>query len=239
MEASVGRTIFYCLIFFPWTIFSAVLALLISLFSKQAAHTYIRAWGKGCNWAGGLTITVKGVENIPPNTPAIYVSNHQSNFDIPVIYSSLPIQFSWLAKQELFRVPLFGTAMKAVGCIPIDRSNRREMMKSINAASQQIKNGTSVIIFPEGTRSPDGELQEFKKGALLIAAKAKVPVIPIAIHGSYERLPKDQFKVSSGPVSIEFLPPIDTNNGDSTLDELTNNAHKQIAACLQRAVADV
>ncbi len=234
----MGRTFFYCLIFFPWTIFSAVVALLISLVSKQSAHSYIRFWGKGCNWAGGLKITVKGRENIPANTPAIYVSNHQSNFDIPIIYSSLPIQFSWLAKQELFKVPLFGAAMKAVGCIPIDRSNRREMMKSINAASRQIKDGTSVIIFPEGTRSPDGKLQEFKKGALLIAVKAKVPVIPIAIQGSYERLPKDQFKVSSGSVSIEFLPPIDTENSNSNLDELTDNAHKQIADCLEGGTTD-
>lgn len=235
----MGRTVFYCLIFFPWTMFSAVLAVLISLVSKQAAHSYIRFWGKGCNWAGGLKITIKGGENIPIDTPAIFVSNHQSNFDIPIIYSSLPIQFSWLAKQELFRVPLFGAAMKSVGCIPIDRSNRRKMMHSINAAARKIKDGTSVIIFPEGTRSPDGQLQPFKKGALLIAAKAKVPVIPIAIHGSYQRLPKDKFQVSSGRVSIEFLPPINTDTDNSNLDELTDNAHQQIAACLQGATTDV
>ena len=109
-------------------------------------------------------------------------------------------------------------------------------MHSIIAAAQRIKEGTSVVIFPEGTRTPDGTLQEFKKGALLIAAKAQVPVVPIAIHGSYQVQPKDRWKVNSVPLQIEVLPPITTEGFKSSdIDALTNKVHDQIAQSLQGA----
>ncbi len=137
-------------------------------------------------------------------------------------------------------MPLFGQAMRRLGCIPIDRSDRRKMMKSINAAAQQIKGGSSVLIFPEGTRSPDGKLHPFKKGALLIAAKAQVPVVPVAVQGSYQVLPKDRWKVTSGTVTITFLPPIVTDTlKTSAIDTLTTQAHDLIATTLQGAPTDV
>ena len=129
--------------------------------------------------------------------------------------------------------------MKSVDCVPIDRSNRRKMMRSINAAAQRIKGGTSVIIFPEGTRSPDGELQSFKKGALLIAAKAQVPVVPIAIYGSHKILQKERWTVTSGTVIVTFLPPLATNDfKNSGLEQLTQTVHDQIAISLQGATSD-
>ena len=145
-----------------------------------------------------------------------------------------------MAKQELFRVPFFGLAMKRSGIVAIDRSNRRTTMHSIITAAQRIKEGTSVIIFPEGTRTPNGQLQDFKKGALLIAAKAQVPVVPIAIHGSYQVLPKNHWKVNGGPLHIEVLPAITTEGlKSSDIDALTNKVHDQIAQSLQGATKNV
>ncbi len=230
------RTLFFYVTFYPWTFMAAFIALFLSLFSQEIAHNFIHSWGRSCLLLAGLKIEVSGTENIPFDTPAIYVSNHQSNFDIPIIYSGLPVTFNWLAKKELFQIPLFGHAMKRSGCIPIDRTNRRSTMHSISEAAQQIKNGSSVIIFPEGTRSPDGRLQEFKKGALLIAAKAQVPVVPIAIHGSYQILPKDRWRIIPGKLKLEILPPIPTT-GIKTRDieQLTEKVHDMIATSLQGA----
>jgi len=232
----VLRSFFFYLILYPWTLLAAVLALSIAFFSQRKTHAFIHFWGRSCLWLGGVNVEVQGRENIPSEKAAIYVSNHQSNADIPAIYASLPIPFSWLAKQELFRVPLFGLAMKRAGCIPIDRTNRRAMMRTINAAGQQITSGTSVIIFPEGTRSPDGELQPFKKGALLIAAKAQVPVVPIAIRGSYQILPKHRWRMTPGSITVNILPPLPTENlKSSDIEILTTEVRNRIAASLQGA----
>ena len=230
------RTFIFYLFFSIWTFISSFIALFLSLFGQDTTHTFVRFWGRSCLFLAGLKIQVRGAKNILYDRPAIYVSNHQSNFDIPIIYAGLPIQFRWMAKKELFRVPFFGLAMKRSGIISIDRSNRRTTMHSIIAAAQRIKEGTSVVIFPEGTRTPDGTLQEFKKGALLIAAKAQVPVVPIAIHGSYQVQPKDRWKVNSGPLQIEVLPPITTEGlKSSDIDDLTNKVHDLISQSLQGA----
>ena len=234
------RTFFFISTFYPWTLIAAVLTLFISLSGQDKAHSFIRFWGRICLFLAGVKVEIRGIENILTDRPAIYVSNHQSNFDVPIIYGGLPIQFRWLAKQELFRIPVFGLAMKRSGIIPIDRSNRRKTMHSIIAAAQRINAGTSVIIFPEGTRTPDGQLQEFKKGALLIAAKAQVPVVPIAIHGSFQIQAKDSWRINGGSAILEFLPPISTEGlKSSDVDELTIRVHDQIANSLQGAKKDV
>ncbi|SDZ79850.1 1-acyl-sn-glycerol-3-phosphate acyltransferase [Desulfuromusa kysingii] len=230
------RTFIFYLYFFPVTLIFSFIALFISLFSQNKTHSFVRFWGRSCLIFAGLKIQTRGTENIVLDSPAIYVSNHQSNFDIPIIYAGLPVQFRWMAKQELFRVPFFGLAMKRSGIIAIDRSNRRTTIHSISAAARRIKEGTSVVIFPEGTRTPDGQLQEFKKGALLLATKAQVPVVPIAIHGSYQIQPKDRWLVKGGPLHIEVLPPISTTGlKSSDLDALTQKVRQQIAQSLEGA----
>ncbi len=234
------RTFFFYLFFYPWTLIATFLALFISPFGPQRMHSFVRFWGRSCLFFAGLKVQIQGAENIPHAGSAIYVSNHQSNFDIPIIYAGLPIQFRWMAKQELFRIPLFGLAMKRSGFIPIDRSNRRKTMHSVIAAAQRIKEGASVVIFPEGTRTPNGQLQEFKKGALLIAAKAQVPVVPIVIHGSYQIQPKGRWRIASGLLKMEFLQPITTEGLKSCdIDMLTTKVHDQIASRLQGATTDV
>ncbi len=228
------RTLYFYLVFYPWTLIALIIAICLSLFGQNIVHSWGILWGRSCLWLAGLKVKVTGAENLTVVGPAIYVSNHQSNIDIPLLYAGLPIQFRWMAKKELFRIPLFGAAMKRGGYIPIDRSNRKEAMRSLTAAAKKIRNGVSVIIFPEGTRSPDGSLQPFKKGALLLATKAGVPIVPMAIHGSHQVQPKGSLRINPTPLQLTIMSPIATDGLKiSHIDKLTDQVHDQIAQCLE------
>ena len=228
------RTIFFYAIFYPWTVLALTIAVCLAPFGENIVHRWGILWGRSCLRLAGLKLKVTGSENLTVDGPAIYVSNHQSNFDIPLLYAGLPIQFRWMAKQELFRIPLFGAAMKRSGYIPIDRSNRKKAMRSLTTAARRIRDGVSVIVFPEGTRSVDGTLQPFKKGALLLAAKAGVPVIPMAIHGSHQVQPKGSLRITPTPLQLVIMPPIATAGLKMThIDKLAEQVHDQIARCLK------
>lgn len=234
MLLTMLRTAYFYLAFYPFTAITLVIALCASVFDQNLVHRCGILWGRGCLWLAGLKLHVCGIENLPSEGPAIYVCNHQSNFDIALLYAGLPIQFRWMAKQELFNIPLFGITMKRAGYIPIDRSNRRQAMRSITAAARRIQEGASVVIFPEGTRTPDGQLQNFKKGALLIATKAQVPVIPMAISGSYQVQPRERLRITPAPVKLTILPAIAASElTPAQIDKLTARIHDQIARCLQ------
>lgn len=227
------RAALFSLLFYPWTVLALIIALCVAPFGQNLVHSWGIVWGRSCLRLAGLKFTVNGTENLPDDEPAIYVCNHQSNFDILLLYAGLPIQFRWMAKQELFRIPLFGAAMKRAGYIPIDRSNRRQAMRSVTAAAGQIRKGASVVIFPEGTRTADGNLMPFKKGALMIASKAGVPVVPMAISGSYQAQPKGQFRINPAHLKLSILPAIPASEIEaSPIDELTGRIHMQISHCL-------
>jgi 1-acyl-sn-glycerol-3-phosphate acyltransferase len=138
------------------------------------------------------------------------MANHQSNFDIPVLLGRLPVQFRWLAKQELFRIPIFGRGMRGCGYISIDRTNRKLAFESLNEAARKIREGVSVMIFPEGTRSADGRIRPFKKGGFVLSVDAGVPIVPIVIHGTRAIMPKGSLMVRSQDIRMEILAPIDT-----------------------------
>ena len=157
--------------------------------------------------------------------------NHQSNFDILVLFAALPAQFRWIAKAELFKIPLFASAMRGAGYISIDRKNRKSAIKSIAAASEKIRNGVCVMIFPEGTRSPDGKTGKFKKGGFYLARDAGVPIVPLVINGTWSIMSKDSLKITPGDVQLSILPPIDTSeytNGNK--DDLTSKVKDRICS---------
>ena len=161
--------------------------------------------------------------------------NHQSNFDIPVLLGRLPVQFRWLAKAELFRIPILGHGMRASGYISIDRSNRRSAMQSLNKAAETIRNGTSVLIFPEGTRSPDGILQSFKKGGFVLTVDAGVPVIPMIICGTWPIMPKDRWMIRPQPVTLHILPAVDTSAySRKTKDDLMAEVHRKMSEAIEK-----
>jgi len=181
---------------------------------------------------------VEGRENIPAGRPVVFASNHASQLDIPILYKALPVQFRFLVKQELFSIPFFGLAMRMTGYIPVDRSGGREAIKSLQEAARRIAGGTSVVVFPEGTRSPDGSLGAFKPGGMVVAIKAGVPVIPVAILGSSSVLPKGRLRVQPGAVTVRIGPPIEscTPGGPRRKEEVSGAVRDAIAGMLERPV---
>lgn len=212
------RTIIFFGTYIPLTGLAIVLAVLASIVSgANLAHVFATLWGRAALVLGGVRLDVEGVENIPRDRPAIFMANHQSNFDVPILYAQLPLQFRWLAKKELFDIPFFGFAMKRAGYIPVDRADRKKAINSMRDAADRIRQGTSVIIFPEGTRSPDGNLLPFKKGGFILALESGAPIVPVAISGSIDLMQKQSLRIRGGTVKLRIFPPIET--GQLTADE--------------------
>ena len=176
--------------------------------SETKAQVFPRYWGRILCWLSGVRVIVEGIDNIDPRQTYIFAGNHCSQYDVLSFQGYFPHDFRWIAKKELFRIPLLGQAMHRVGYIPIDRSHGRQALKSLDKAAKQIAAGSSVLIFPEGTRSADGLLHEFKTGAVLLAMKAGVPIVPISFNGSYEVLPKGKLLPKSGLITIRIGPAI-------------------------------
>lgn len=205
--------------------------------SGDLAHKVARLWGRWILAAAGVRVKVRGGHNLSQRSPQVIFSNHCSYFDVLCLLAYLPVQFRWLAKEELFRIPFFGKAMEYGGYLPIDRSNPRRAHKSMVAASERIRAGTSIVIFPEGTRSPDGKLQEFKSGGAILAIRAQVPVVPVAVLGTREIMPKGSLRVRRGEVEIRVGQAIPTE-GLTQRDRgaLLNRARAAILGLMEEAL---
>ena len=173
-------------------------------------HRLARLWARIIIRTSGVKIEVQGHEHITGGKPVIFACNHASQFDIPILQKTLPIQFRFVVKKELFRIPLFGFALHHAGYIPIDRSGGKAALRSLQKAAERLKKGTPIVIFPEGTRSPDGRLMPFKVGGILIAIKAGCPIVPVAISGSHKVLPKGSIMVRQGRIKVTFGLPVQT-----------------------------
>lgn len=206
------RTVTFYVMLLVSTIVLGILAIAIVLVTRRSdwAHLCGRLWGNLNLWAAGVSVEVNGLEHLDPSRPVVYAANHQSWFDIFAILGKLPVQFRWLAKEELFRIPIMGHAMRLIGYVPIDRSDRKKAFQSLDMASQRVRSGTSIVIFPEGTRSRDGVLQPFKKGGIILAIQSGQPIVPISLSGSYGILPKGQWRVRPGRIRMTIGKPIDT-----------------------------
>lgn len=218
-------------------IFSILTLVDILLVRKSALKVQIFpiSWGRSICWFAGVPVHIAGAENLRPGQTYIFAGNHVSQFDIFSFQGFFPHDFRWIAKQELFRIPFFGPAMHRSGIISIDRSHGREAMKSLNRAAQRIADGTSVLIFPEGTRSADGTLQPFKTGAITLAIKAGVPVVPIGFQGTRSVLPKGKLLVRPGEITIRIGEPIST--ADYKLrdkKELADHLHQKVSKLLDQ-----
>ncbi|NLI82536.1 MAG: 1-acyl-sn-glycerol-3-phosphate acyltransferase [Deltaproteobacteria bacterium] len=207
------RSLFFYFVLVVSTIFLGTACILCAVVTRKEkwCHGFGRLWGAINLWAAGVRVSVKGLDHVDARGSYIFAANHQGLFDILAVLAKLPIQFSWLAKEELFRLPVFGRAMRVSGYIPIDRSDHRKALESMNRAADRVRGGTSVVIFPEGTRSLDGVLQEFKKGGFMLAIKSQCPVVPMSISGSYRILPKrSKWLNTPGCIAITFGSPIST-----------------------------
>ncbi|HKE06542.1 MAG TPA: lysophospholipid acyltransferase family protein [Candidatus Acidoferrum sp.] len=182
--------------------------------------------------AVGVRIKVVGRERIPAGT-VIFAANHTSSADAPAVVGAIPRRIAILLKQSLFEWPIVGQAFHLARFIPVERTVRESAIGSLEKATEAIKSGQSFLIYPEGTRSPDGRLQEFKKGTAVMAIKAEVPLVPVACSNAHRIMKKRELKIYPGEILVEFLAPI--NSTEYTLeqrDELNQRLHDELAAGL-------
>lgn len=180
--------------------------------SKAKAQIFPRTWGKLLCRIANIKVRVEGQEHLDPAKPYIFIGNHASMADIMSFSGYISHDYRWIAKKELFAIPIFGSGMRAVDYISIDRSRGREAVKSLNHAAKRIAGGASVILFPEGTRSTDGHLQPFKTGAIMLALKAGVDVVPVGFNGTHQVLPKGKLLSRGGNVVLRIGQPISTRD---------------------------
>ena len=197
------------------TVIFGSLATIFGIFNPYSKFVYIFAqiWARMILCTAGTKIEVEGLANIDFNKNYVFIGNHQSHFDVLAVFRVLPMTVRFLAKKELFKIPLFGWAIASVGMIKIDRSNHEKSLRSIEIAQEIIKKEKiSLVIFPEGTRSFDGQMQRFKKGAFVIAIRGGLPIIPVSISGSRFILRKHSLRIEPGIIKLVFDKAIETPN---------------------------
>lgn len=230
------RKIVCLLVLVSSTILLSLLAFILFFFDKKGAilHGIERLWAKIYLFSAGIKVSIEGVENIN-SEPTILISNHQSALDIFVLLASVPLSFRFVAKRELFRIPFMGWAMKCVGHISIDRQSLKDSKKAFEEAKEKIRKGLNVLIFPEGTRSENGTLLPFKKGAFHIVSLARVPVIPIAIYGTCLLMPKGKIvPVKTGKVWIEIGKPIEVGDEKLKKSEIVEKVQQEVQILLEK-----
>jgi len=190
-------------------------------------HTIQSVWAKIFCWLFFIPVQVEGLEHIRKQQSYVFVANHQSYFDIFVIYGWLPVVFKWLMKKEISRIPIVGTACKAAGHIAIDRTHAKAAAESLQEVAKQLKNGVSTVIFPEGTRTYDGHVARFKRGAFQLAWELNLPVIPIRLDGCYAVMNRHASYVTRHPIKMTILPEMDLKQF-ATMDEAIEAVHETI-----------
>jgi 1-acyl-sn-glycerol-3-phosphate acyltransferase len=166
--------------------------------------------------AAGIRVRIEGRENLQPGVNYIFLSNHVSNLDAPVLLPSIPGQTSVFLKRELMKIPLLGTAMRIGKYVPVSRGNsREEAQRSVAAAADALNSGLHITVFPEGTRSSDGRLLPFKKGAFFLSEATGAPIVPIVISGTERMMPKGSQRITPGEAYVRFLPPIRPQDASS------------------------
>lgn len=186
-------------------------------------------WAPGLLWAGGAKLDVRGLDRVDFSKPCVFVVNHQSMLDIPVLFRALPVNLHFIAKKELFSVPFLGWYMTVSGMVPIDRRKTNEAIGVLKKSGARIAAGMNVIAFAEGTRSRTGAIGPFKKGAFMLAIEAQVPVVPVAIEGARDVLPSDGFSARPGVIRVELGEPIATAGmAPSDRGALMERAHAEV-----------
>ena len=206
------RTIWAALFAIPSTIVMSTLTILVASVRSDSplVERIINLWARSLVWAAGIDLHAVNTGLLDPKQRYIFVANHYSYFDIPCIFAAIPQPIRFLAKASLFKIPIFGWAISRVGFIPIDRKNRRTAVKSFDMAAERIRRGNSIVVFPEEGRSRERHMRPFQRGGFLIALKSELPVVPIAVDGTYEVFPAGRLRVTAGRVTITVTPPIPT-----------------------------
>jgi 1-acyl-sn-glycerol-3-phosphate acyltransferase len=204
---------FYLMFLILNTIIVCLTIIIISPFDKNGntVHYIGKFWSRLNIFLSGTRLTIKGKEKINTNLAHIVMSNHQSLFDVWALIGMIPLQIRWIVKAEIRKIPIFGYTLERMGHIYVDRKNRTSAYISLETAAGKIKNGTSVIIFPEGTRSKDGRLLKFRMGGIIMALKSGVPILPVTVNGSRFVLPKNTLALMPGKIEIVVGDVIDSS----------------------------
>ena len=227
----VGALRFLAAAIVSLTFASVILVSLLFNRSGELFHWFCRRWARVVLWLCATKVTVRSTEHIRGGHGFVYVSNHASMFDIPAVIAGIPDQIRIVYKKELEKIPIFGWGLKYGSYIGIDRGRGAEAQRSLDEAIEKIRNGESVLLFAEGTRTLDGRLQPFKRGAFHIAVRAGVPVVPLVINGSFKILPKHSIGIVPGSVELVLEKPIPVSNeqGKETELKLMEEVHAAIA----------
>lgn len=223
------------------TLFWGVPVILLSFFDPyaQRAARLVRFWAAGNLWVCGVKVQTRGQERLSPQHAYLFMSNHQSQFDILALMAALrQFQLRWVAKQELRKVPILGLCMQVTHQVLVDRQNRTQAIAVIRQVKKLLAAGISVLFFPEGTRSRDGQLLPFKPGGFVVAVEAGVPIVPVTINGSRSILPPGDWQVRSGTIEIIFGEPIHVDAQvpkKIAREELLVQVHEAIVASYQPA----
>ena len=229
---------FRTLLVFVWVIVSVVVCgtftLLFAPLSRRFALGISSLWNRQLLYLAGISVKVAGLEKLDPRKRYVFISNHQSHIDIPVLIASLKYPLSFIAKKELFIIPFFGWGLYALGHIWIDRGNARKALISIKKAVDRLQRGNiSLVLFPEGTRSRDGALGQFKQGSFSLVKQAGVEVVPLAIKNTSSILPKYSKRIHSGTAHLTICDPV-------TIEEASSKAEisEMLRAVIQKALTE-
>ncbi|HLA51549.1 MAG TPA: lysophospholipid acyltransferase family protein [Thermodesulfobacteriota bacterium] len=222
------RTLLVWLVGLPVTIFIFIIVIISLAFDRSgnSIHSIGALWSRILLFLSGVTVEIKGAENLFQDSPQILASNHRGAFDILALQGFIPIQFRWVAKKSLFKIPIIGWSMSLAGYVSIDREKAGSAYKSIERAAEKVKKGASVLIFPEGTRSSAGSLLPFKRGGFLLAIKSGVPIVPVSIRGTENLMKKESILIRPGAVKVVIGKPISTEGVDEKV--LMNEVRKAI-----------
>jgi 1-acyl-sn-glycerol-3-phosphate acyltransferase len=169
----------------------------------------MHAWARTVIWSAGVKVRIHGAEHIPQGGGAVYISNHVSWFDVLTLAAILP-RYTFVAKEELRRIPIFGWGAAAAGLVFLDRDNRKAAFESYEKAAMEVQHGRSIVVCPEGTRGTDYHLRPFKKGPFVLAIASQSPIVPTVVYGAREVMQKGSFRISGGRVDVHLLEPVST-----------------------------
>jgi 1-acyl-sn-glycerol-3-phosphate acyltransferase len=218
----------------PATLVAGSLTCLLSWIPPRgnAAATLARLWARGLLAAAGVRVEVEGAEAVDPKRGYVVMANHQSYFDVLAMLAVLPGTYRFVAKRSLFLVPIFGWALWAGGFIPVDRRDKSKARDIWKAAGDRLARGASVLFYPEGTRSRDGRVHAFQRGAFLVALQTGAPILPVGIAGALEIMPRDRFSAVPGTIRVRFGAPVDAR-------AYGVRRNRQLIADVRRTIAEL
>lgn len=236
MIKRVFATLFFYIFFILTFILGSALMLVLSASGvprRKAAADVSKSWATALLRIAGIKVVVRGTENILFDGPKVLVANHQGNFDIPMLMSVLPVSFRFLVKKELFSIPFFGWYLKSRGDIPIDRKNAARASLTIKTLAQSLKDDDPVLIFPEGTRSQNGKVSEFKRGSIVLASASGAKLIPIGISGSFRIQKKGSIMIYPATIYVNIGQAVEESRTEGDIGEFPRKLREKVISLIE------